>query len=95
MNPNYTAHALDEIERCVERGAIGIKLRPAAAPTIRCSIRSPTRPRGAGFRAAPHLAAPHARVAGQEISDGADLGRLAQRHPRASFILAHIGGGGD
>ena len=31
----------------------------------------------------------------QEISDGADLARLAERHPRARFILAHIGGGGD
>jgi predicted TIM-barrel fold metal-dependent hydrolase len=31
----------------------------------------------------------------QEISDGADLARLAERHPRVSFILAHIGGGGD
>jgi predicted TIM-barrel fold metal-dependent hydrolase len=31
----------------------------------------------------------------QEISDGADLARLAARHPRATFILAHIGGGGD
>src|SRR5262249_41425716 len=30
----------------------------------------------------------------QEISDGADLARLATRHPRATFILAHIGGGG-
>src|SRR5204863_1892583 len=31
----------------------------------------------------------------QEISDGADLARLASRHSRTSFILAHIGGGGD
>ncbi len=31
----------------------------------------------------------------QEISDGADLARLAARHPKANFILAHIGGGGD
>jgi len=31
----------------------------------------------------------------QEISDGADLARLAARHPRVSFILAHLGGGGD
>src|SRR5262249_7188063 len=31
----------------------------------------------------------------QEISDGADLARLAVRHPKATFILAHIGGGGD
>ena len=31
----------------------------------------------------------------QEASDGAELGALAARHPRAAFILAHIGGGGD
>jgi len=31
----------------------------------------------------------------QEISDGIDLSRLAERHPKTSFILAHIGGGGD
>src|SRR3954471_2876679 len=26
VNPNHTAHALSEIERCVARGAIGVKL---------------------------------------------------------------------
>src|SRR6185436_16756600 len=31
----------------------------------------------------------------QDISDGGDLGLLAARHPNVSFILAHIGGGGD
>ena len=31
----------------------------------------------------------------QEISDGRDLARLAERHPRVAFILAHLGGGGD
>ena len=31
----------------------------------------------------------------QDVSDGADLARLAARHPGVSFILAHIGGGGD
>jgi uncharacterized protein len=31
----------------------------------------------------------------QEISDGADLARLANRHAGTKFILAHIGGGGD
>jgi predicted TIM-barrel fold metal-dependent hydrolase len=34
-------------------------------------------------------------VAGQEASDAVELGRLAARHPRVSFILAHIAGGGD
>jgi predicted TIM-barrel fold metal-dependent hydrolase len=32
---------------------------------------------------------------GQEISDALDVADLAARHPRARFILAHIGGGGD
>jgi predicted TIM-barrel fold metal-dependent hydrolase len=31
----------------------------------------------------------------QEISDGADLAVLAARHPKVTFILAHVGGGGD
>ena len=26
VNPNYTEHALGELERCVTRGAIGVKL---------------------------------------------------------------------
>jgi uncharacterized protein len=32
---------------------------------------------------------------GQEASDGVELVRLATRHPDVSFLLAHIGGGGD
>src|SRR5215831_10833462 len=32
---------------------------------------------------------------GQEASDGAELCRLAARHPHVSFILAHVAGGGD
>ena len=32
---------------------------------------------------------------GQEASDAVELCRLAGRHPGVSFILAHIGGGGD
>jgi predicted TIM-barrel fold metal-dependent hydrolase len=32
---------------------------------------------------------------GQDASDGAELCRLARRHPTVKFILAHIGGGGD
>jgi hypothetical protein len=37
----------------------------------------------------------HGDVPGQEASDAVELGRLAARHPEVSFILAHIGGGGD
>ncbi len=96
VNPNYTVHALAEIERCADAGAIGIKLlasRRADDPLLD-SI--------ADLAAERHLPILHhiwqhrrREWPSQEISDGADLARLARRHPRASFILAHIGGGGD
>jgi predicted TIM-barrel fold metal-dependent hydrolase len=96
VNPNYTAHALDEIERCVARGAIGVKLlasRRADDPLLDPIAEL------AAERRLPilHHIWQHRRRdwPSQEISDGADLARLACRHPRATFILAHIGGGGD
>ena len=96
VNPNHTAHALDEIKRCVGRGAVGIKLlasRRADDPLLDpiCEF--------AANRKLPvlHHIWQHRRREwpNQEISDGADLARLARRHPTVTFILAHIGGGGD
>jgi predicted TIM-barrel fold metal-dependent hydrolase len=96
VNPNHPAHALEEITRCVERGAIGIKLlasRRADDPLLDALCDS------AAKHALPvlhHIWQHRTREWGnQEISDGADLARLAVRHPAVSFILAHIGGGGD
>ena len=96
VNPNYTDHALREIERCVARGAIGVKLlasRRADDPLLDPIAEL------AGERGLPvlHHIWQHRRREwpSQEISDGADLARLATRHPRTNFILAHIGGGGD
>jgi predicted TIM-barrel fold metal-dependent hydrolase len=96
VNPNYTEHALSEIERCVARGAIGVKLlasRRADDPLLDPIAEL------AGEHHLPvlHHIWQHRRREwpSQEISDGADLARLASRHPRTSFILAHIGGGGD
>jgi uncharacterized protein len=96
VNPNYTDHAVAEIERCVARGAIGVKLlasRRADDPLLDPIAAV------AGERGLPvlHHIWQHRRREwpSQEISDGADLARLAARHPRTSFILAHIGGGGD
>jgi uncharacterized protein len=96
VNPNYTKHALAEIERCIGRGAVGIKLlasRRADDPLLDpvCEL--------AAKHQSPilHHIWQHRRREwpNQEISDGADLARLARRHPRVTFILAHIGGGGD
>jgi predicted TIM-barrel fold metal-dependent hydrolase len=96
VNPNYTEHALKEIERCVVRGAIGVKLlasRRADDPLLDPIAEL------AGERHLPvlHHIWQHRRREwpSQEISDGADLARLAARHPSTHFILAHIGGGGD
>jgi len=96
VNPNDAAHARDEIARCVERGAVGIKL--AASRRADDPLLDPVADEAArrGLPVLHHIWQHRTREwPGQEISDGADLGRLAQRHPRASFILAHLGGGGD
>jgi predicted TIM-barrel fold metal-dependent hydrolase len=96
VNPNYTDHALSEIERCAARGAIGVKLlasRRADDPLL-----DPVAALAAekGLPLLHHIWQHRRREwPSQEISDGADLARLAARHPTASFILAHIGGGGD
>jgi hypothetical protein len=96
VNPNYTAHACAEIERCTSRGAIGIKLLASRRADDR--LLDPIAALAAEHRlpVLHHIWQHRTREwPSQEISDGADLARLAARHPRASFILAHIGGGGD
>ena len=96
VNPNFTDHALAEIERCVARGAIGVKLlasRRADDPLLDPICRA------AAERKLPvlhHVWQHRTRDwPNQEISDAADVARLAVRHPAATFIVAHIGGGGD
>jgi uncharacterized protein len=95
VNPNDPG-AVKELERCVALGACGVKIAAArraddALLDGACQF--------AAERSLPMLFHiwQHRRhaVPGQDISDGADLAELAGRHPRASFILAHIGGGGD
>lgn len=96
VNPNFTAHAVAEIETGAREGQVGIKL----AASRRCS--------DALHDAIGELALEHGlpvlqhiwqhrrgEVPGQEISDALDLVALAGRHPGVPFILAHIGGGGD
>ena len=97
VNPNYTAHALarDRAVRVARRDRHQAARQP---PRRRSAARSD---RGArGRTSACRCSITSGSTArrewpSQEISDGADLARLAARHPRASFILAHIGGGGD
>jgi predicted TIM-barrel fold metal-dependent hydrolase len=96
VNPNDTQCAVDEIERGVARGAIGLKL--AAARRCDDPLLDPViaRARHHGLPVLHHIWQHRRRHwPSQDISDGADLAVLAARHPSVAFILAHIGGGGD
>ena len=96
VNPNYTDHALRELDRCRTAGAIGIKLLASRRADDR--LLDPIAEYSAehGMPVLHHIWQHRRREwPSQEISDGADLARLAARHPRATFVLAHIGGGGD
>ena len=96
VNPNFTKHALREIEAGEGDETVGIKL--AASRRASDTLLDPI------CELAAHIHAPilqhiwqHRRgeVPGQEISDALDLVDLADRHPDCQLILAHIGGGGD
>ena len=96
VNPNYTAQATAEMDRCIAAGMIGVKLaasRRADDPLLD-PVCQAARRHGVPIL---HHVWQHRRRdwPGQEASDAVELGRLAQRHPEVPFILAHIGGGGD
>ena len=96
VNPNVTGHALSEIERGAESGMIGVKLaasRRADDPLLDPVCAAAER---LGLPVLHHIWQHRRREwPGQEASDAVELCRLAARHPRVDFILAHIGGGGD
>ena len=96
VNPNHTAHSIAEIRRGVARGAIGLKL--SASRRADDALLDPVIEE-AGRHGLPvlHHIWQHRRRdwGGQEASDAVELGRLAARHPGVTFLLAHIGGGGD
>jgi hypothetical protein len=96
VNPNHTAHALDEIARGMEDGAVGVKL--AASRRADDPLLDPIAEAAAahGLPVLHHIWQHRRRDwPGQEASDAVEYARLARRHPDVDFILAHIGGGGD
>lgn len=96
VNPNYTEHALAEITRCLDLGMIGIKL--AASRRANDPLLDPIAELARARRVPVlHHVWQHRRKEwpGQEASDATELVELARRHPKVTFILAHIGGGGD
>lgn len=97
VNPNFTDHALAEIERGVTRGAVGIKLAAGRRTTdfARLDVIAAAAARY-GLPVLQHVWQHRRREwPSQEASDGVELAQLAVRHPLVTFLLAHIGGGGD
>lgn len=96
VNPNDTDFAIHEIERCVARGAVGLKLAAARRCDDVVVDAVVERATAHGLPLLHHVWQHRRRHwPSQDVSDGADLAILAARHPQVAFILAHIGGGGD
>jgi predicted TIM-barrel fold metal-dependent hydrolase len=96
VNPNYTAHAVREIQRGVAAGMIGLKLAASRRADDRLLDPVIAAAREHRLPVLHHIwQGRRGDVPGQEASDAAELCALAARHPDVPFILAHIGGGGD
>lgn len=97
VNPNFTAHALAEIERGMALGAVGIKLAAGRRTTDFALLDDICAAAATfGVPVLQHVWQHRRREwPNQEASDGNELAQLASRHPRVTFMLAHIGGGGD
>ncbi len=96
VNPNFTAHAMDEIDVGLAEGMVGIKL--AASRRANDPLLDPIceRARAHGVPILHHIWQHRRREwPNQEASDAVELCALAARHTEVHFILAHIGGGGD
>jgi len=96
VNPNHPSHAMQEIVEGLADGAVGIKLAASrkADDALLDDIASVAAAHDAPILH--HIWQDRRREwPGQDASDAVELGRLAARHPRARFLLAHIGGGGD
>jgi predicted TIM-barrel fold metal-dependent hydrolase len=96
INPAYEEKALEELEFCIRKGMIGMKLGasvrcdsrlldPLVEKCIEHNIPILQHVSQRRFGEYPHVA----------LSDAADLARLAKRFPEARFIQAHVAGGGD
>jgi len=98
VQPGNGAAALDEIDRCVDAGMIGVKLYnqfkysdPVVFPIAeKCIAR---RVLFLGHSA--YLTDPRALAAQPKTSHALDFGALSRRYPELMLILGHINGGGD
>jgi len=98
VQPGNGAAALEEIDRCIEAGMIGVKLYnqfkysdPAVFPIAeKCiELKIPFLGHSA------YLTDAKTKEAQPRTSNAWDFGELATRYPELLLILGHINGGGD
>lgn len=99
VNPGYRDEMLDEIERCTnELGFVGVKLYhhyrmddPVQFALVEKCIELdiPILMHSA------HATDPSTRSRQPRLSDGEHMANIARRYPEATFLMGHIGGGGD
>lgn len=98
VQPGNGSAALEEIDRCVDAGMIGVKLYnqfkysdPAVFPVAeKCIARRILFLGHSAF-----LTDPRALAAQPRTSHALDFGALSRRYPELMLILGHINGGGD
>lgn len=98
VNPLFFKETEKELERCADLGFSGVKLlhqcrmdNPAMFPMIEKCIELDL-----------HIMIHSAKCTDKEtaliqprLSNGVHMANAARRYPEASFLMAHIGGGGD
>ena len=99
VNPGFQKESLDEVERCVkEYGFVGVKLyhqyfmdNPIQYPLVeKCiDLDIPI------LMHCCHIMDPATKARQPRNSDGVNMANIANRYPEATFIMGHIGGGGD
>ncbi len=98
VQPGNGRDALDEIDRCIDLGMIGIKLYnqfkyndPAVYPIAeKCiDLKIPFLGHSA------YLTDPKTKATQPKTSNALEFGELATRYPELLLILGHINGGGD
>jgi predicted TIM-barrel fold metal-dependent hydrolase len=98
VQPGNGAAALQEMDRCLDAGMIGVKLYnqfkfsdPMVFPIAEKCIER--RIPFLGHSA--HLTDPRVKAAQPKTSDSLDFCALSRRYPELMLILGHVNGGGD
>lgn len=95
--PGY-AESLDEIDRCLDQGMIGVKLYNQYKiwdPAVHLIIEKAIEEKAPILEHAGYATSPEHWAAQPNMSHAGDFVRASRLYPEAMLIEAHIGGGGD